>query len=40
MRVDRTRAKDRKWKNPIKIIKRIELKEQKLAVLKIVRLKE
>jgi len=38
--VERTRAKDGKWKNPTKIIKRIELKEQKLAVLKIVRLKE
>jgi len=39
-RTDRTRAEDGKWKNPTKIIKRIELKERKLAVLKIVRLRE
>jgi len=38
--VDRTRAEDGKWKNPTKIMKRIELKERKLAVLKIVRLRE
>jgi len=36
-RVDRTRAEDGKWKNPTKIIKRTEPKEQKLAVPKIVR---
>jgi len=40
VRVDRTRAEDGKWKNPTKIIKRIEPKERKLAVLKIVRLEE
>jgi len=38
--VERTRAKDGKWKNPTKIIKRIEPKERKLAVLKIVRPRE
>jgi len=36
-RVERTRIEDGKWKNPTKIIKRIEPKERKLAVLKIVR---
>jgi len=37
--VDRT-CTDEKWKNPTKIIKRIEPKERKLAVPKIVRLGE
>jgi len=40
VRVDRTHAKNGKWKNPTKIIKRTKLKEWKLAVLKIVRLRE
>jgi len=39
-RTDRTQAEDGKWKNPTKIMKRTEPKEQKLAVLKIVRPRE
>jgi hypothetical protein len=32
--VERARTRDEKWKNPTKIMKRIEPREMKLAVLK------